>query len=51
MLRMLVCSVLLLGVTWAFVYAVLKLGKVGKWIIGMKQVWFLASLSQNYPMG
>lgn len=34
MLRMLVCSVLLLGVTGAFVYVVLKLGKVGKWIIG-----------------
>lgn len=34
MLRMLVCSVLLLGVTWAFVYVVLKLGKVGKWIMG-----------------
>lgn len=34
MLRMVICSFLLLFVTWAFVAAVLKIKPIGKWIMG-----------------
>ncbi len=34
MLRMIICSFLLLFVTWAFVAAVLKIKTIGKWIMG-----------------
>lgn len=34
MVKMIVCSVLVLSVTWGFVALVLKLKRVGKWIMG-----------------
>lgn len=34
MVKMMVCTVLLLSVTWGFVYVVRKSGKVGRWIMG-----------------
>lgn len=34
MLKMVLCTVLLLSVTWGFVYVVRKLGRIGKWIMG-----------------
>lgn len=34
MLKMILCTVLLLSVTWGFVYVVRKLGRIGKWIMG-----------------
>lgn len=34
MAKMIVCTILLLSVTWGFVYTVRKSGKVGKWIMG-----------------
>lgn len=34
MAKMIVCTILLLSVTWGFVYVVRKSGKLGKWIMG-----------------
>lgn len=34
MVKMIVCTILLLSVTWGFVYIVRKSGKIGKWIMG-----------------
>lgn len=34
MVKMIVCTILLLSVTWGFVYIVRKSGKLGKWIMG-----------------
>lgn len=34
MVKMIVCTILLLSVTWGFVYVVRKSGKLGKWIMG-----------------
>ncbi len=34
MLKMIVCTILLLSVTWIFVYAVRKSGNIGRWIMG-----------------
>lgn len=34
MLRMVVCSILVLTVTWLFTLVILKLGRYGKWIMG-----------------
>ena len=34
MVKMIVCTILLLLVTWGFVYIVRKSGKIGKWIMG-----------------
>ena len=34
MVKMIVCTILLLSVTWGFVYMVRKSGKIGKWIMG-----------------
>lgn len=34
MVKMMVCTILLLSVTWGFVYMVRKSGKLGKWIMG-----------------
>jgi surface polysaccharide O-acyltransferase-like enzyme len=34
MLKMIVCTILLLTVTWAFVHIVRKSGNIGKWIMG-----------------
>lgn len=34
MLKMIVCTILLLSITWGFVYVIRKSGKIGKWIMG-----------------
>lgn len=34
MVKMIVCTVFLLSVTWGFVYIVRKSGKIGRWIMG-----------------
>lgn len=34
MVKMVVCSILLLSVTWCFVYLIRKTGKIGRWIMG-----------------
>lgn len=34
MLKMIVCTILLLSITWGFVYVIRKSGKIGKWIKG-----------------
>ena len=34
MLKMIVCTILLLSVTWIFVYTVRKSGNIGRWIMG-----------------
>lgn len=34
MLKMIVCTILLLSITWRFVYVIRKSGKIGKWIMG-----------------
>lgn len=34
MVKMIVCTILLLSVTWGFVYVVRKSGEMGKWIMG-----------------
>ena len=34
MLKMIVCTILLLTITWGFVYVIRKSGKIGKWIMG-----------------
>lgn len=34
MLKMVVCTILLLSVTWAFVVAVRKAGRIGRWVMG-----------------
>lgn len=34
MLKMIICTILLLSVTWAFVYLVRKTGNIGKWMMG-----------------
>lgn len=34
MLKMIVCTILLLSITWEFVYVIRKSGKIGKWIMG-----------------
>ena len=33
-LKMIVCTILLLSITWGFVYVIRKSGKIGKWIMG-----------------
>lgn len=33
MLKMIVCTILLLSITWGFVYVIRKSGKIGKWIM------------------
>lgn len=37
MLKMIVCTILLLSVTWIFVYAVRKSGNIGRWIMGWRR--------------
>lgn len=34
MLKMIVCTILLLSITWVFVYVIRKSGKTGRWIMG-----------------
>ena len=34
MLKMIVCTILLLSITWGFVYVIRKSGKISKWIMG-----------------
>lgn len=34
MLKMIVCTILLLSITWGFVYVIRKSGIIGKWIMG-----------------